>query len=182
MKGKVSAQEPKGQVLHTERQRTGRVTGGRGSGSRTHKCYFDILHFILVNTRNSIFKFASTVSVLVLWLPLSPSCFRLWPLTHAPVRNLSKLFLHQVGDGPVTSSVCVLGSLSGASRLAWYISPGKVCHMAGVWNGRGGGVNESICHPKTAGARLQVASGKTLRHLMLKYSQKFWLLRDGTHF
>lgn len=39
--------------------------------------------------------------------------------------------------------------------------------------GRGGGVvDENMCHPKTAGAHLKVASGKKLKHLMLEYSQK----------
>jgi hypothetical protein len=45
--------------------------------------------------------------------------------------------------------------------------PKKVCYTAGVWKRRGGGKNENICHPSTAGAHLKVVSGKKLKLLKI---------------
>lgn len=70
----------------------------------------------------------------------------------APVSNLNKLYCTKLKMVPLPL-LCVLGSLSGVSRLVCYLSPGKICHIAGVCSGRGG-VNENICHSITAGAYL----------------------------
>lgn len=71
---------------------------------------------------------------------------------HSAPINLYKFYCTKLKMVPLPLW-CVLGSLSGVSRLVCYFSPGKICHIAGVCSGRGG-VNENICHSITAGAYL----------------------------
>lgn len=108
-----------------------RDRGGRGSDSRSHRWNFYILNFSLLNSRTLIFKFISMHECVAV---VYASSLLLVVSSHSLLTSINPCSKLKTVPSPLG---CVLGSLSGVSRLVRYLSPGEICHIAGVCSGRG---------------------------------------------